>query len=337
MKMTAMQLSAADKARLYSELEKLFRADFHADRAVTLLLGQKPAAARRAFLEGMQRGLSRGTGVGRAIEEENRRLVSDLEVTLIQAGEASGRLAEPFEHLARYFGVIDESARQMRGALIYPLILAHLGIVLPDLPSLILGEGGGGTWKSIFLSVATLWLVIAALWAGSHRLAVLARDSEAVDRALNALPLIGRVRRHWALARFTQVFHAGLLAAMNLPRVAKMAGDASQSAVMRSGAGMAAAGIESGSTVANALRGTSAFPSEFVDALETAEEVGAMDEELHRRTVAETSLAGESLQRLATWLPKLAYAVIAFYVAWRIVSTFSGIYAPMNKLLEEGL
>ena len=330
-----MHLSATDKATLYRELAKLFAADFHADRAVMLLLGQKPPPARRAFLEGLRRGLARGAGVANALEEENRALVTGLEVTLIAAGEASGRLAEPFEHLANYFQAIDAGMRQARGALIYPLILAHLGIVLPELPALLLGDAGGRAWPAILVKVAALWGIIAVLWFASRRLAALARESETMDRLLNSLPLIGRVRRHWALARFAQVFHAGLLAAMHLPRVTRMAGAASQSAVMRAGAEKAAAGIESGSPVAAALRGTAAFPPAFVDALETAEEAGSMDEEMKRWAAAETDLAGESLQRLATWLPKLAYAAIAIYVAWRIIAAFNAIYAPMNRLLEE--
>ena len=330
-----MQLTAADKATLYREFAKLIGADFHLDRAIALLLGQNPPAARRAFLERLRDGVSRGSGIAKVFEDMSPAPVTPLEVALVSAGEATGRLAQPFEHLARYFAILDSSARQVRGALIYPLILAHLGIVLPEVPTLLMGDGGRAALVRIALRLGALWVVIAGSRIVWGRLASLAVRSARVDRFLNSLPLVGSTRRHWSLARFAQVFHAGLLAAINLPRVSRMAGEASQSGAMVSGAETTADQIEAGNSLASSLRAGEAFPVLFVDSIETAEEAGAVDVEMQRWAAAEAELADESARRLATWLPKIGYAIIALYVAWRIVSMFLGVYAPLFKLMEE--
>lgn len=330
-----MQLTAADKATLYRELAKLIGADFHADRAVDLLAGQNPPAARKAFLDGLQRGLARGEGIATALARENGALVTGMEIALVSAGETSGRLAQPFEHLARYFAAVDAGLRQARSAMIYPLILVHLGIVLPELPALIIDSGQGSPVVAMVTKVAVFWLLALVLWRIWRWISAAAVKSAAVDRMLNRVPLIGRARQHWALARFTQVFHAGLLAAMNMSRVTRIAGEASQSGVMFHGAESAASRIDTGAQLAPSLRATDAFPRLFVDSVATAEEAGSLDKEMERWAVAEADLAGEAMQRVAVWLPKIGYALIVLYVGWRIVSMYMGVYAPVFKLMEE--
>lgn len=330
-----MQLTAADKATLYRELAKLIGADFHADRAVSLLAGQNPPPQKKAFLAGLQRGLARGDGIAKALEQENRELVTGMEIALVSAGETTGKLTQPFEHLAHYFAAVDAGVRQAKSAMIYPLILVHLGIVLPELPALIVDSGQGNPVVSMIAKLIVFWLLALIGWRIWKSLSAAAVKSAAVDRFLNRLPLIGKARQHWALARFTQVFHAGLLAAMRMSHVTRIAGEASQSGVMLHGAESAATCIDDGAQLAPSLRQANAFPRLFVDSVATAEEVGSLDKEMQRWATAETDLAGEAMQRMAIWLPKAGYAIIALYVAWRIVSMFMGVYAPLFKLMDE--
>lgn len=330
-----MHLTAADKASLYRELAKLIGADFHLDRAVDLLADQNPPPARRAFLEGLRRGLARGDGMAKAMEQENGAMVTGMEIALVSAGETSGRLAQPFEHLARYFAAVDSGVRQARGAMIYPLILLHFGILLPALPAMIANDGRSHPLVSVAVRLVVMWLLVVVVWRVWRGLSRAAVTSAAADRFLNRTPLIGAARRHWALARFTQVFHAGLLAAMNMSRVTRLAGEASQSGVMLDGAESAAARIDTGAALAPSLRTSGAFPRVFVDSIATAEEAGSLDREMARWAAAETELAGESMQRVATWLPKIGYALVALYVAWQIITAYMGVYAPVIKLMDE--
>lgn len=330
-----MQLSAADKATLYRDLARLIGADFHADRAVALLAGQNPAPRKKAFLDGLERGLARRAGIAKALEEENSELVTGVEVALVSAGEASGRLAEAFEHLAHYFEAVDAGVREARGALVYPLVLAHLGIVLPEIPALFVDDGRGNPLASMAVKIGALWLLAFVGWRAWRGLSAAAVKSAPVDAWLGRVPLIGAVRRHWALARFAQVFHAGLLAAMNMARVTRLAGEAAQSGVLLRGTAAAAARIETGAPLASSLGASGAFPRMFVDSIAVAEEAGAVDKEMRRWAAVETGLAGEAMRRLVSWLPRIVYGTVALYIAWRIIAMFMGVYAPLFKLMEE--
>ena len=329
-----MKFTAAEKAMLYREMAKLIGADFHVDRAVALLLGQQPSGGKKMYLEGLQRGLEKGEGVAAALKAENAGLITELEIALVEAGESSGKLAQPFEHLARYFGAVDAGTRQAKSAMIYPLILAHLGLLLPAIPGVILGAEGSGI-GGVLVKVVVLWGVIGIAGFAWRVLSKKAVSNAAVDAMLNRLPLMGPVRQHWALSRFAQVFHAGLLAAMRMTHITRMAGNASQSGTYREGAERAVIHIEDGAPIAEALRVSQSFPRLFVDSIATAEEAGSVDREMLRWAQAEGELASEATQRAALWLPKVGYALVVLYVAWQIISTVQGIYAPMFELLEE--
>jgi type II secretory pathway component PulF len=323
-----------DKASLYRELAKLTEADFHLDRSLSLLLGQSPAAEKRAYLEGMKRGLESGQSIAESITKNNAALVGGLETSLIEAGERSGKMANAFNHLARYFSAMDGAKRQATGALIYPLILVHLAILLPELPALIVAQEDDHPTRRIMLGLIGLWAVLlggAAIWRWlSHRSA----ESAEIDRLLNRVPFLGSARKHWALARFTQVAHACLLAALNMSETVRIAGKATQSGVLKQGATAAAESIEDGETLSLALAETGDFPAEFVHAIATAEEVGKVDEEMARWTAAETMMANEAIERASLWLPKIGYALVALFTAYRIVSMVQGIYGGMLKQFE---
>lgn len=330
-----MRLSAADKAILYSELAKLIGADFHFDRALTLLIGQNPPLGRRRFLLGLQRGLARGDGIARSLDNENAPLVTGLESTLVAAGEKSGTLAQSFDHLARYFSAVDGGIRQARSAMIYPLILVHVAIVLPEIPAAIMSGGEMSPAASIATKLAVFWagaLLLAWLW---KMLSAAATRNASIDQCMRLLPLVGKARQHWALARFAQVFHAGLLAALRISEITRIAGEASQSGVFAAGAAAAARRIDGGQPLALSLRETQAFPQLFADSIATAEEAGTLDREMERWAALETDLATEAMERVANWLPKIGYGLIMVYVAWRIISMAVGIYSPLFKMLDE--
>ena len=323
----------AEKAAFYRELAKLTAASFHLDRSVALLLGQKPSPARRQYLEGLQRGLAAGHSVAVSVAEENAALVSGLETSLIDAGERSGTLAAAFSHLAHYFAATDSAARQARSAVTYPLILVHLAIVLPELPAAVMPEGPNPVAK-IAISLGLLWVVLLAgswLWRWlSHR----AEVSADIDRSLRRLPFIGAVRKHWAMARFTQVFHAGLLAALRISDLLRLAGNASQSGLFLQGSEVAAQSVEEGQTIAQSLTEANTFPTEFVHAVAIAEEVGSLDTEVARWAVIETEMASEAIARASLWLPKIGYGFVVIFVVYRIYQMLEGYYGGMLKQIE---
>lgn len=329
-------MKAAEKARLYRELGKLLAADFHLDRSMTLLLGQRQPPVTRAWLEGLRQGLAAGQGVAESVRGLPEGLAGGMETALIEAGERSGRLAQALAHLARYFEAEVEARRQARGALIYPLLLVHLAVVLPEVPAAVQAETGlAGFATAVLARLALLWgglVALAYVWRAAARRAALAPG---LDVWLARLPLAGAARRHWALARFCLVFHSGLLAALRMSECCRLAGSASQSGSLRAGAERAARLVElEGRSLALALAEAGGFEPGYVNALATAEEAGSLDEEMRRWALAETMEAEAAVQRAATWLPRAGYALVVLYVVWRIFEMAAGYFGQIKSLMD---
>lgn len=330
-------MRAGEKAMLYREFAKLIGAGYHLDRAIGLLLGQNPPRHRKAFLQGMQQGLAEGKGFAESIASQSTDLAGGLEKSLIAAGEQSGKLAESFSHLARYFGAVEGAMRQSRGAIIYPLVLLHLAIVLPEIPAMIAPQEGDDSspWVRLLLMIGGLWVllfVVGWIWRWLTRRAV---ESVAFDRIVTLVPFIGKARRHWALARFTQVFHSGLLAALRMSDILELAGEASQSGRIHAAAKDAAEKVAAGDTLSLALAATGGFPTDFIHTLATAEETGTVDEEMARRAVAETMLASEAINTASVWLPRIGYALVVVFVVYRIFKMMFGVYEPILRQLDQ--
>lgn len=322
-------MKPTDKAILFRELAKLLKADFHLDRGVDLLLGQGPRAAVAAFLQEVKAGLADGRGLTEAMRGGQGKALDGLDLALIEAGEKSGRLAPAMALLADYYESLAEALRRARGALVYPLLLAHLAVILPEIPAAIAGGEAAALPVRLGLRLAVLWAVLlgaGALWRG---LSDRARESSAVDGWLAWVPVLGPLRGHWALARFTRVAHSAMLAAVRPQEWVRLAGEAAGSGRLWEGARRAAKSVAEGNPVAVSLRTGGGFPKRFVDALDTAEEAGALDHELERWARLEAEEAQVAMDRAAVWLPRVLYGVIVLYVAWRLVSMMAGIYGPL--------
>jgi len=322
------------RAVLYHELAKLLGAGMHMDRSLDLLLDQRPARGIRTFLLGIQRGLEERLSVSDSVAKYNADLVSSMEISLLSAGEKGGRLDASCAHLARYFEMREKSRAKAVGALIYPLILLHFGLMFPDL-QLIMQEGGlQSIIPQALKRLAYAWIFLGGFGALAVMILKLAGGSTLIDRLLSITPLVGSARWHWALARFCQVFHTGLLASMNMSESLRLAGEATQSALLDAASRAAAKQIKEGHAVAPSLKKTGAFPRSFANAIDTAEQTGTLDVEMARWAMAEAELASQAQDRAAEWLPRIFYVFVVLYIGYRIVSMFAGYYTQLGGMLD---
>ena len=330
-------MNAKDKARLYRELAKLLGASFPMDKSIAMLLGQHPSSARRQFLGGIQRGFDQRMGFAEGMRTYNRGIASTLELSLIDSGERSGHLAESCRHLAHYFETWAKGIRAARGAMVYPMFLLHLGVVVPEFFRYsVMNAMGRETHPAaaIIWRLVIFWallLIISLSWRVSSRAAV---RSATMDRLLNLFPLIGAVRRHWALARYCQVFHSGLLAGMHITDCLKMSGEASQSGILLQASAQAEENIRLGRPLAEAYEDTRCFPQAFITSMATADAAGGLDVEMARWAAAETESAIEVQQAAAGFYPKALYFCIVAYVGYSIVRVVTEYYGTLFEMTK---
>ncbi len=330
-----MAFTPARKHLFYTELAKLLEAGFGIRAAASVMRETRLPADQAGLLARMDAALESGRTISAAFGEASPE-ITGLEKSIVAAGERGGKLAVAFQHLAGYFGMLAAARREMISALVYPLVLLHLGLFVAVVPgALIAGEKTFGAILRDF-AVALLIAYAAGIAAAFAVRAVMkaAERNAAPDRSLSRLPVLGKARRSMAMARFTRVWHIGVLAGLPVVETARMAGEASRSGGIGKASRDLAAAAEAGEALGPRMLAADAIPREFARAYAIAEETGGLDKDLARWAGIFEDEARRGMQAVSAVLPKLAYFLIVAFIAWKLISFYSGYYGMLEELSE---
>jgi type IV pilus assembly protein PilC len=229
------------------------------------------------------------------------RVFDDLFRNLVAAGEAGGILDVIFRRLAVYLEKAAKLRRQVRGALVYPLSIAGVGVlvvfvmmtkVLPVFEKMFIDLGAGSLpaptrmvlaiSHAITDNIIVVTLAAAALAVGFTALMRTERGRWGLDVVVLKAPVIGNVMRKIAVARFTRTL--GTLLSSGVPIldaldiVAKSAGNR----VVGAAINHARNKIAEGKDIASPLLETGVFPPMVVQMIGVGEQTGAMDDMLQK-------------------------------------------------------
>jgi type II secretory pathway component PulF len=330
-----MTSNPAQKHLLHLELAKLLEAGFGIRQAIATILRTKPPADQAALLAGVDSSIAAGKSISDAFSASGG--MTDLEHSIIAAGERGGRLAQSFRHLADYYEMLARTRRQAAQAMIQPLVLIHMGVFLAVVPfGLIAGKGWGEILVSGVIALGLLYGGLAVAWVLVRMALAAAPGSAVVDSLINRIPTVGAARRAMSMARFTRVYHTGLLAGLSMNETVAISLDASQSGVVREAGRDLLVTAETGGPLGPVFSRHGAFPPAFARSYETAEEAGGLDHDLARWVKYFQEDAVQRVQVAAATIPKVIYAVILIFVAWKIVSFFLGYYNMLDHIEDYG-
>ena len=330
-----MNRNPAQKHLLHLELAKLLEAGFGIRQAIATILRTKPPADQAALLAEVDASIAAGKSISDAFAASGR--LTGLERSIIGAGERGGRIAQSFRHLADYYEMLARTRRQAARAMIQPLVLIHMGVFLAVVPfGLIRGESWGQILVSGAIALGLLYGGLVVAWVLVRMALAAAPGNAAVDSLINRIPTIGAARRAMAMARFARVYHTGLLAGLSMRETVSISLDASQSGVLREAGRDVLITAEAGGPLGPVFARHDAFPSAFARSYETAEEAGGLDHDLARWAKYYQEDAIHRVEVAAATIPKLLYALILIFVAWKIISFFLGYYNLLDNIEDYG-
>ncbi len=229
------------------------------------------------------------------------KVFDDLFRNLVAAGEAGGILDIIFRRLAVYLEKASKLRRQVRGALVYPLVIVAVGVlvvlvmmtkVLPVFEKMFLDLGAGSLPAPTRLVLAishgitdnalVFTAVSALVITGFVMILRTERGRYVADTVLLRSPVIGNVMRKIAVSRFTRTL--GTLLSSGVPILDAM------DIVSKSAGNMVVANaithsrnkISEGKDIASPLLETGVFPPMVVQMIGVGEQTGAMDEMLQK-------------------------------------------------------
>jgi type IV pilus assembly protein PilC len=273
-----------------------------------------------------------------------------LFTNMIAAGEAGGILDTILQRLAVFIEKQAKLKSQVRSAMIYPISVLSIAIivvmvilwkVIPTFTSLFAGLGATlplatrvVIWMSEKVVIAMPFLIIGTLGAGYlfRRYYQTPDGRMRVDRILLRLPLIGKIFRKVAVARFCRtlatLLSSGVPILDGLDITARTAGNA----VVESAIAQVRARIERGESIAQPLRATGVFPPMVVQMIGAGESTGALDTMLAKIADFYEDEVDVAVSGLLTVLEPALICVLGVIVGGIVISMYLPLFELINQL-----
>ncbi|RPH95411.1 type II secretion system F family protein, partial [candidate division KSB1 bacterium] len=281
-------------ARLFGTM---INAGLPIDMCLQILCEQTKNKTFAKAIAEVHNNVSGGASLADALAK-HKRVFDNLFVHMVAAGEASGALAMVFGRLATYLEKADALARKVKGAMIYPIVIAcvatgatifmlikvipvfakmfaDLGAELPGPTRFVMAVSE--VLQRTFLPGLVVLVVGIFMFRRWHRTEA---GKRTVDKALLKAPVIGGVIRKTAIARFTRTL--GVLISSGVPILhalditAKTAGNW----VVQNAIEKVRRSISEGKNITTPLGESGVFPSMVVQLVAVGEQTGRLAEML---------------------------------------------------------
>ena len=327
-----MSLRFREKQSLYHSLAQLLRSGVTFPAALEKL-APSSRGPLRLLLGQMNRAIGQGSTVSEAFAAQ-RPTISEMEAGIVAAVERAGRLDRGLTQLATYFGALEAARSSAWKKAAYPIFVLHFGILALGVKTLVT-DGVGPFVREVGMLLLLVYGIALVVALAVPLLADTAATSPAVDRLLRCLPLIGSLRKNFAVSRFCSTYEMQLGAGVNVIDSLRAAGRASRSGLIAATVARALPEVVKGGQVGALLSRGPAFPEGMLRDLTVAEQTGRLDEELDRLAEEHRRAALATLEVLAEWVPRLIYLGVLAYLGFRIVSFYAGYYKTIEDLTKD--
>ena len=341
-----VRIPALEKSMATRQLATLVNAGVPLVESLTALVEQTEHRALKAVFARVRERVNEGSTLADALVSTGR--FDNLYVSMVRAGEASGALDAVLLRIADYSEDSVRLNNRVLSILTYPLfMLAFAGVVvgvmatfvLPQITQLLIDQDIELPWytKAVIgfsdLLRGYWWLLILLIIAavfGYRAVSRTKRGREALDRFWLRMPVIGRVIRFLAIARFTRTLGSLLASSVNIVQALNIARHVSNNSVFEAASDMARDAILEGANLAKPLRACGQFPPLVTTMVEVGERSGTLESMLIK--VADTY--EEQVETSVTRLTSLLEPVLILVMVGIVGIIIMAVLMPMLQLTE---
>jgi type II secretory pathway component PulF len=323
------------QGQFYLQLASMTRAGVTIVQAVEVLRKSPPNRKLGVIAGRIGETIERGATFTEAMRSIGRHL-PEFDVALIEAGETSGRMAESFKLLGDFYQEQASLVSKVISAMIYPVFLLVLAVLIfpPSMLSeLVLQQKAGKYFASKFqIFVPICATTFFAIWALQARRARAWRNF--LERLFSMVPVVGGLQRNLALARLCAALEALINAGVTIIEAWDIAAQATGSQRIENAVAEARAQLLQGETPGEVISQQRIYPDLFTSTYRTGEVSGQLDDALRRLYRHYMEEATTSMERLAIFVPKIAYLAIALVIAYHVLSFYSGYFNQLNEIMK---
>lgn len=344
-------VDAKDLVKFIRQFATMIDAGLPLVQCLDILSNQEPNPIFQAALRDIKGAVEQGATFSDALRRHPK-IFDDLFVNLVQAGEVGGILDSILNRLAVYIEKRVKLARQVKGALTYPIAVICIMIIvltvlmtwvipafegmfaefgakdaLPKLTKIVIAISKSFVTMLPFTIVGAIGLSVGAVYFYRSP-----RGKKLVHKTILRMPILGPVMQKIAVARFTRTL--GTLLASGVPIldaldiVAKTAGNV----VVEEGLMYARARISEGKNMAEPLGEMNVFPGMVVQMVAVGEQTGALDTMLSKIADFYEEEVDVAVAALTSLLEPLLMVVIGGIVGVVLVSMYLPIFDLAGKI-----
>jgi type IV pilus assembly protein PilC len=316
-------------------------------RALDVVRRQTPSRAVRREVTRLWQEVQKGRPLSEAMADRAGTM-PPLLAQMLAAGEAAGNLDETLARMAAYYRREAQLRQRLRSALAYPallftvaagLVLFFLNYLLPELLKVFAETGARlpPLTRGLVSAAehARLWLpaVVAVLAGLALVLGPGARGRMRVwrDRVVARIPLVGRVVRDAAHARFTRGLALLLRSGMPLVRALELLARTAGHTRTEAAALAAAREVQRGGRISAIVAGEPFFDPVVAQMLAVGEEIGEPERLLEELADYYEQQVEAGFARLVALTEPLVTVVVAAVVGLLVISVLT----PMFDMIRQ--
>ena len=280
------------------------------------------------------------------------RVFSDLYVSMVRAGEASGNLDGVLMQLAEYMESMEELKRRIKSAMTYPVVafsmvimiaVGLLAFVVPKFESMFASFGQAlplptqilinvsktirSSQSLILLAGIIMVIFFLRVWGQTSS------GRNTLDRLKLRLPIFGKLMRKVAISRFTSTLSTltrsgvAILAALEIAE--RTSGNEVYAATIRA----AADSVRRGETLAEPLARSGEYPGMVTRMIGIGEKTGALEDMLSKISEFYDSEVKSTVDALTSLIEPILILFMGIVVGGMVIALFMPIF-KLSQLVQ---
>jgi len=293
-------------------------------------------------------GVQGGATLSDALKRHPK-IFDDLYTNMVEAGEVGGALDAILVRLAVYREKADALIRKVKGAMIYPSVVAFvaisvtigmltfivpvfakmfegLGGELPEPTLIVMGISGFLQANIMYLTLGTIALTIAFFWYKKTPGGALM-----VDKGLIRAPIIGNLVRKSSVARFTRTLATLLSSGVSILEALEITAKTAGNLVVANAINKSVLAIAEGDTITGPLKATGVFPPMVTQMIGVGEKTGGLDDMLNKIADFYDEEVDEAVSALTSVIEPIVIVVMGIAIGGIMVA----MYLPMFEIIGQ--
>ncbi|MFA5318504.1 MAG: type II secretion system F family protein [Patescibacteria group bacterium] len=280
---------------------------------------------------------------------KRKKIFNDFYVSVVRAGESSGKLDEVLNYLADEMEKDYDMMHKIKGAMIYPVfVLAGLGVVgtvmmvwvVPKLTAVISETGGELPIATKILIVtsnvmANYWwvllIIIAGLIFGVKAYGKTPMGRLQIDALKIKLPIFGNLFQKIALVRFTRSMKTLIAGGVPIASSLKIAGDVVGNEVYKNIIKETREAVEGGASISSVFLKKKEMPNMVSQMISVGEKTGKIDVILDRVTEFYSREITNLVANLVTLMEPIIMVIMGIGVGLMVAAIIMPMYNMANQ------